>query len=179
MSKLKLFAALALVAIGIVAAPLSASGPPKVPVVADWAVTDNLTALGYAPRPNPAAGVFNSDLAFWGDYAFQGTYDGFRIVDIKFPSRPKEVLFQPCNGNQGDIVIWGNGQGQARPARPLVQHTGSSRPDLRRADDPDRVRGHPRLRPVELREPAARRAGAGDGRVAHRDARARTRPTTA
>ena len=44
MSKLKLFAALALVAIGIVAAPLSASGPPRVPVVADWAVTDNLTA---------------------------------------------------------------------------------------------------------------------------------------
>ncbi len=110
MSKVKLFAALALVAIGIVAAPLSASGPPKVPVVADWAVTDNLTALGYAPRPNPAAGVFNSDLAFWGDYAFQGTYDGFRIVDIAKPSRPKEVLFQPCNGNQGDIVVWGSGK---------------------------------------------------------------------
>ena len=107
MSKLKLFAALALVAIGIVAAPLSASGPPKVPVVADWTVTDNLTALGFSPRPNPAAGVFNSDLAFWGDYAFQGTYDGFRIVDIAKPQRPKEVLFQPCNGNQGDIVIWG------------------------------------------------------------------------
>ena len=107
MSKLKLFAALALIAIGIVAAPLSASGPPKVPVVADWNVTDNLTALGYSPRPNPAAGVFNSDLAFWGDWAFQGTYDGFRIVDIAKPQRPKEVLFQPCNGNQGDIVIWG------------------------------------------------------------------------
>jgi hypothetical protein len=106
-SKVKLFAALALVAIGIVAAPLNASGPPSVPVVANWAVTDNLTPLGFAPRPNPAAGVFNSDLAFWGDYAFQGTYDGFRVVDINFPSRPKEVLFQPCNGNQGDIVVWG------------------------------------------------------------------------
>jgi hypothetical protein len=106
-SKLKLFAALAVIAIGIVAAPLNASGPPNVPVVADWEITDNLTALGFSPRPNPAAGVFNSDLAFWGDYAFQGTYDGFRIVDITKPSRPKEVLFQPCNGNQGDIVIWG------------------------------------------------------------------------
>ena len=107
MSKLKLFAALALVAIGIVAAPLSASGPPKVPEVADWDYTDNLTPLGFAPRPNPASGVFNSDLAFWGDWAFQGSYDGFRIVDINFPSRPKERLFQPCNGNQGDIVVWG------------------------------------------------------------------------
>jgi hypothetical protein len=108
MSKLKLFAALAIVSIGILAAPLSASGPPSVPVVADWEITDNLTPLGFAPRPNPAAGVFNSDLAFWGDYAFQGSYDGFRIVDINFPSRPKEVLFQPCNGNQGDIVVWGD-----------------------------------------------------------------------
>ena len=108
MSKVKLFAALALVAIGIVAAPLNASGPPSVPVVADWAVTDNLTPLGFAPRPNPTSGVFNSDLAFWGDWAIQGTYDGFRIVDITYPSRPKERLFQPCNGNQGDIVVWGN-----------------------------------------------------------------------
>jgi hypothetical protein len=106
-SKLKLFAALAVVAIGIVAAPLNASGPPKVPVVADWEISDNLTPLGYSPRPNPAPGVFNSDLAFWGDWAFQGTYDGFRIVDITKPQRPKEFLFQPCNGNQGDIVIWG------------------------------------------------------------------------
>jgi hypothetical protein len=110
MSKLKLFAALALVAIGIVAAPLSASGPPSVPVVANWNVSDNLTPLGFAPRPNPAAGVFNSDLAFWGDWAFQGSYDGFRVVDITFPSRPKERLFQPCNGNQGDIVVWGKGK---------------------------------------------------------------------
>ena len=108
MSKVKLFAALALVAIGIVAAPLNASGPPSVPVVADWAVTDNLTPLGFAPRPNPTSGVFNSDLAFWGDWAIQGTYDGFRIVDITYPSRPKERLFQPCNGNQGDIVVWGD-----------------------------------------------------------------------
>ena len=107
MNKIKLFSALAVVAIGIVASPLSASGPPSVPVVADWDVTDNLTPLGFAPRPNPAPGVFNSDLAFWGDWAFQGSYDGFRIVDIDFPSRPKERLFQPCNGNQGDIVVWG------------------------------------------------------------------------
>jgi hypothetical protein len=105
--KLKILLALVALALGIIAAPLSASGPPKVPVVADWNVSDNLTALGYSPRPNPAPGVFNSDLAFWGDWAFQGTYDGFRIVDITKPQRPKEFLFQPCNGNQGDIVIWG------------------------------------------------------------------------
>lgn len=144
MSKLKLFAALALVSIGIVAAPLNASGPPKVAVVADWDVTPNLTALGFSPRPNPAAGVFNSDLAFWGDYAFQGTYDGFRIVDITKPQRPKEVLFQPCNGNQGDIVVWGKNKDKPdllvrsyntpapAPPRPRSRATARrSRPDSR------------------------------------------------
>jgi hypothetical protein len=106
--KLKLALACAALALGIVAGPLTASGPPKVDVVADWEVTDNLTPLGFSPRPNPAPGTFNSDLAFWGDWAFQGTYDGFRIVDITYPQRPRERLFQPCNGNQGDIVVWGD-----------------------------------------------------------------------
>ncbi|MGH3045100.1 MAG: LVIVD repeat-containing protein [Gaiellaceae bacterium] len=107
MSKLKLFAALAVVSIGIVASPLSASGPPSVPEVENWEITDNLRALGISPRPqDPLAGFLNSDLAFWGDIAFQGSYDGFRAIDINFPSRPKEIVFQPCNGNQGDVVVW-------------------------------------------------------------------------
>jgi hypothetical protein len=108
MGKLKLFLACTALALGIVAGPLTASGPPKVDAVSSFTYTSNLTPLGFSPRPNPAPGVFNSDLAFWGDWAFQGTYDGFRIIDIDYPSRPKEFLFQPCNGNQGDIVVWGN-----------------------------------------------------------------------
>ncbi len=106
MGRLKLFLALAALALGIVAAPLTASGPPKVPAVDSFDYTDNLRPLGFSARPNPAAGVFNSDLAFWGDIAFQGTYDGWRAIDINFPSRPKEIVFQPCNGNQGDVVVW-------------------------------------------------------------------------
>ena len=107
MGKLKLFLACTALALGIAAGPLTASGPPKVDAVSSFTYTKNLTPLGFSPRPNPAPGVFNSDLAFWGDWAFQGTYDGFRIVDITKPQRPKEYLFQPCNGNQGDIVVWG------------------------------------------------------------------------
>ncbi len=50
----------------------------------------------------------NSDLAFWGRYAFQGHYRGFRIVDISAPGNPKEVTFAECDGNQGDVSVWGN-----------------------------------------------------------------------
>jgi hypothetical protein len=107
-AKLKLVLALTALAVGILAAPLTASGPPKIDVVKNWDVTDNLTPLGFSPRANPAPGVFNSDLAFWGDWAFQGTYDGFRVVDITYPQRPRERLFQPCNGNQGDVLVWGD-----------------------------------------------------------------------
>jgi hypothetical protein len=50
----------------------------------------------------------NSDLAFWGDLAFNGNYDGFRIVDISAPGSPKEIVHQRCNGDQGDIFVWDN-----------------------------------------------------------------------
>ena len=70
--------------------------------------TDNLTPLGFLAeaRRSRWRAFFNSDLAFWGDSAFQGSYDGLRAIDITYPSRPKEIVFQPCNGNQGDVVVW-------------------------------------------------------------------------
>jgi hypothetical protein len=107
MGRVKLFLALAALALGIVAAPLSASNPPPVvDAVATFDYTRNLKPQGHSPRPNPAPGVFNSDLAFWGDLAFQGSYDGFRAIDIENPRKPQEIVFQPCEGNQGDVVVW-------------------------------------------------------------------------
>jgi hypothetical protein len=67
----------------------------------------NMHPLGDSPRPNPAPGVVNSDLAFWGDLAYQGTYDGFRIVDVSSPGNPKALNdYAECFGNQGDVIIW-------------------------------------------------------------------------
>jgi hypothetical protein len=67
----------------------------------------NMHPLGGSPRPNPAPGVVNSDLAFWGDRAYQGTYDGFRIIDVSSPARPKALNdYDECFGNQGDVIIW-------------------------------------------------------------------------
>jgi len=71
--------------------------------------TPSMHALGHAANPaSIAASTANSDLAFWGDKAFEGTYDGFRIIDISEPDNPVEVTKQSCNGNQGDVVVWGD-----------------------------------------------------------------------
>ena len=62
----------------------------------------------------------NSDLAFWGDYAFQGYYDaetagtdsGVRIFDISNPADPVEVKDFKCDGQQNDPILWDrNGSG--------------------------------------------------------------------
>ena len=56
----------------------------------------------------------NSDLAFWGDYAFQGYYDsvatgtdsGVRIFDISNPADPVEIKDFKCDGQQNDPILW-------------------------------------------------------------------------
>ena len=75
-----------------------------------------LRALGHSPHPasflndppGPAPPDVNSDLAFWGNLAFNGNYDGFRIIDISDKHDPQEIVHQRCQGNQGDIVVWEN-----------------------------------------------------------------------
>jgi hypothetical protein len=67
--------------------------------------------MGHSPHPAdfgvPAAERrVNSDLAFWGKIAFNGNYNGFRVVDISAPGNPKLISHPECNGDQGDIVVW-------------------------------------------------------------------------
>ena len=112
-------AALTLLALGTVtgAQPAAAGHLP----VASTFATKNLHAIGYSERvvptenAAPGAGVFNSDLAFWRDTAVQGTYAGFRLVDISASSDPRQIVnwaecANPTNtvGNQGDVLIWDN-----------------------------------------------------------------------
>jgi hypothetical protein len=74
--------------------------------------TKNLHPLGHIEEPrsliNPAVGNTNihTDIAFWGNLAFQGNWDGFTIRDISAPGNPKTVSHTSCDGNQGDIVVW-------------------------------------------------------------------------
>ncbi|HEV8682790.1 MAG TPA: hypothetical protein VGS09_08460 [Actinomycetota bacterium] len=76
--------------------------------------TDNLKATGHSPHEAQFFGVpsaqrhINSDIAFWGNLAINGNYDGFRIIDISNPTDPQQIVWQHCNGDQGDIVVWDN-----------------------------------------------------------------------
>jgi len=74
--------------------------------------TKNMHAKGHSPHPATFLGEpdgvrhINSDIAFWGQLAFNGNYDGFRIIDISDPDTPHEIFHQGCNGDQGDIFVW-------------------------------------------------------------------------
>jgi LVIVD repeat len=76
--------------------------------------TNNLRPLGHIEEPasllNPAVANpdIHTDIAFWGDLAFQGNWDGFNIRDISEPDNPTQVSRTFCNGDQGDIVVWEN-----------------------------------------------------------------------
>ena len=104
-----------------VAVPLSASAAPVDDATSTFTYTKNMHPLGFSPRQipldntQPGQGSFNSDLAFWGKTAVQGTYAGFRLVDVSDPENPVEVInWEECNsrfntqGNQGDVIIWGD-----------------------------------------------------------------------
>jgi len=53
--------------------------------------------------------AFFTDMAFQGDYAYQGTWNGgFRTVDISKPRRPKPAAEIDCGTFQGDIGVYGD-----------------------------------------------------------------------
>lgn len=97
-----------------------ASAEPVGDAVSTFTYSQNMHPTGYSARLVPldntvaGQGLFNSDIAFWGKTAYQGTYEGFRIVDITEPDNPVQILnYADCApgssaGNQGDVVVWGD-----------------------------------------------------------------------
>ncbi len=58
---------------------------------------------------DPALGrSFQSDLAFQGKLAIAGNYNGFRVIDISRPARPRVIRDVWCPGAQNDVSIWGD-----------------------------------------------------------------------
>jgi hypothetical protein len=76
----------------------------------------NLELVGHAARPqnfgnpqNPGDFAFlNGDLAFSGNYAFQGGFNGFQVWDISNPKQPVLRTSLVCPGGQGDPSIYKN-----------------------------------------------------------------------
>src|ERR687895_2774621 len=111
-----LAAALAVVVVLPATAPATPSTPPEAVSTYTW--SPNLEPIGHSARDvplenaSPVDGIINSDLAFWRDKAFQGTYEGFRIVDVSNPKKPQEIInYADCSpgttqGNQGDVIVW-------------------------------------------------------------------------
>jgi LVIVD repeat-containing protein len=78
--------------------------------------TENITTLGESNRAGgflTPPGVLsnpNSDIAFWRNYAIEGSYTGFRIIDISTPTSPTQVSEVTCGRDQGDITISPDGR---------------------------------------------------------------------
>ncbi|GMQ81902.1 MAG: hypothetical protein BMS9Abin05_1339 [Rhodothermia bacterium] len=68
----------------------------------------NLSLLSSTPPTEPFIGVTNSDLAFTGNYAIQGNYNGIQIWDISTPSNPSLVTGYVCPASQNDVSVYGN-----------------------------------------------------------------------
>lgn len=67
----------------------------------------NIELLSTTPK-SEAFNNYNSDLAFTGDYAISGNYNGFQIYDISEPAVPELKGTYVCPGGQGDVSVFGN-----------------------------------------------------------------------
>ena len=134
----------------------------------------NMRLVSYSPKPaefDSARGLtfINSDLAFGGNYVYQGNFAGFTIWDVSDPAKPVLLSTVVCATAQGDPSIYGNllfisaeGGGTQR-----LRHEGR-----RRTEGPHARRPHlRRLRPAQS---AAREERADLQRLAHAHDRSET-----
>lgn len=68
----------------------------------------NLRKLSTTVPPDEFVGVTNSDLAFKGNYAIQGNYNGIQVWDISNPSNPQLVTDYVCPASQSDVSVYGD-----------------------------------------------------------------------
>jgi hypothetical protein len=68
----------------------------------------NLKVVAKAVSPSGFLGITNSDLAFTGNYAIQGNYNGPVIWDISNPASPVLVTAYTCPASQNDVSVYRN-----------------------------------------------------------------------
>jgi LVIVD repeat-containing protein len=79
--------------------------------------TWNLRVLSKTQPSEKFKGVTNSDLAFSGQYAIQGNYNGYQVWDISNPAKPVLKIGYLCPASQSDVSVFRNllfvsGEGQ-------------------------------------------------------------------
>ena len=77
----------------------------------------NMRVLAKVKPSEKFEGSTNSDLAFIGNYAIQGNYNGWQIWDIANPASPQLVSAYYCPASQSDVSVYKNllfvsGEGQ-------------------------------------------------------------------
>lgn len=70
--------------------------------------TWNLKVLSRTRPSERFVGITNSDLAFTGRYAIQGSYNGWQIWDISDPSHPALTDAYFCPASQSDVSVYRN-----------------------------------------------------------------------
>ncbi|HYN97250.1 MAG TPA: hypothetical protein VES42_25710 [Pilimelia sp.] len=97
---------------GAVAPASSSANAPdpaaEIPAVDQIVSSPNLRQVANVPKTGAFATSVNTDLAFQGDYAFAGNYNGFAVFDISDPLRPALVSQVLCPGAQNDISVYGD-----------------------------------------------------------------------
>ena len=68
----------------------------------------NMRLISNTLPKEPFIGVTHSDIAFTGNYAIQGNYDGYQVWDISNPRAPKLYDEYVCRGSQSDVSIYKN-----------------------------------------------------------------------
>ena len=68
----------------------------------------NLRLVSSTPPSAQFVDGINSDLAFTGRYAIQGSFNGYQVWDIGTPSRPKLETAYVCPGSQSDVSTYQN-----------------------------------------------------------------------
>jgi hypothetical protein len=68
----------------------------------------NMRLLSLSKPSEKFSQSINSDLAFFGHYAIQGSFDGFQIWDISDPRHPTLRTSQYCPASQSDVSTYKN-----------------------------------------------------------------------
>jgi hypothetical protein len=70
----------------------------------------NIRDIANVPKQAPfdTLDSLDSDLAFTGDKAIAGNYNGFTIYDIHNPRKPKQLSQVVCPGAQNDVSVYGD-----------------------------------------------------------------------
>ncbi|WP_141820470.1 LVIVD repeat-containing protein [Ornithinimicrobium humiphilum] len=84
---------------------------PRASLQPGESVSSGMNLVAHFPKSQqafPGSGSYNSDMAFTGNHAIQGNYDGFTVYDISDPKNPTIEVSVFCPGSQNDVNVYGN-----------------------------------------------------------------------